>query len=553
MAGYQVDINSAEGQQQKLLGGLNAMGYESGERSQALARRKAAQAQYSQVLNEPVPDTGPIDRMVSDYLNRFAQNPTNPQGAVLSSTAGESERGRKMAEMQLMRRQQAALEETRMADDEVRDVDSYGAKLFAAAGRAGSGPGGKQPSPEQLRTVYNGARNEAAQITKNIDIKRLAAQMGVDEGTAQTQWIEQYANRAVENYVQKFASAPAGPYGANNIPQQGGVPQQLNGPLPPPPWAPQGMPPAGPQGQQPTPQQPTQGMPPQGQMQTPPTTLQMPRGAQAPQEQQVIQQLQQATAMAQNPATREQGVAMLRQLQQQFPQAAPLPEVPSATLRNKPLEAQQKSAAEGVGKTRGEQYASVAQSAEAAQQELQAFNMLEKIQPKTNAAANANEHLGALFNALGQDPNSELIQNAIKNRQSNLILDQLRNASLKAEKGVQTKSDELRIANEFPKTTDFSQAWKFGVKLGKERAQRRIERLAYFDQNAEAGGPGTAQSGWAKEYSSDPLTQYLGGKLIFRSDFVDKFKQKYPDASDADAVNEWRSMEQDYMARGGKK
>lgn len=60
------------------------------------------------------------------------------------------------------------------------------------------------PSPEQLRTVYTSARNEAAQIAKEY-------QFGSAE--ERSAWIEQQANGAVQNYLENWATRPLGPRG----------------------------------------------------------------------------------------------------------------------------------------------------------------------------------------------------------------------------------------------------------------------------------------------------------------------------------------------------
>lgn len=119
-----------------------------------------------------------------------------------------------------------------------------------------------------------------------------------------------------------------------------------------------------------------------------------------------------------------------------MPEQAPKPAPSSIQYRDKPAQALAVGEAETVGKARGAEYQAVQQAAAAAENQLQAFNTLEKIKPNTNAAANAQEHIAGLFGALGADPNSPIIQNAIKNRESNQILDQLRNASLKDRKSV---------------------------------------------------------------------------------------------------------------------
>lgn len=253
-----------------------------------------------------------------------------------------------------------------------------------------------------------------------------------------------------------------------------------------------------------------------------------------------------------SPEARARAVEILRSMGGQGPSATPA--APTIAYRDKPAAALAEGEAKGIAAARGKEYEAVQMAGAAAETMLQALNTLEKIKPNTNAAANAQEHIAGLFNALGADPNSPMLLNAIKNREANQILDQLRNASLKAENGVQTKSDEDRIGREFPKTTDFAKAWEFGLKLGKERALRAQERLAYYDSNvAGSSNVGGARSSWNKEYAGDPITQYLGGKLVFRNDFINGYMRKYPDAGREGAVAEWREMEKDYQARGGKK
>lgn len=280
------------------------------------------------------------------------------------------------------------------------------------------------------------------------------------------------------------------------------------------------------------------------------------------QEQAAIRKMQANLRIKDDPNSSPEAVArsleILRQMSKPGAQTtgdqAAIASAPTIAYRDKPKAALQEKEAGAIGASRGKEYEAVQMAGSAAENQLQAFNTLEKIKPNTNAAANAQEHIAGLFGALGADPNSPMLQNAIKNRESNQILDQLRNASLKAENGVQTKSDEDRIGREFPKTTDFTQAWNFGLKLGKERALRAQERLAYYDARVDGNSNvGKARSNWNTEYAGDPITQYLGGKLIFRSDFVNGYMRKYPDAGREGAVAEWRELEKDYQARGGKK
>lgn len=71
--------------------------------------------------------------------------------------------------------------------------------IIPGAVRSGSGP-----SAEQMRSVYTSARNEAAQIAKDYQF---------DSAEDRSAWIEQQANEAVRNYLEKWATRPLGPRG----------------------------------------------------------------------------------------------------------------------------------------------------------------------------------------------------------------------------------------------------------------------------------------------------------------------------------------------------
>lgn len=220
-------------------------------------------------------------------------------------------------------------------------------------------------------------------------------------------------------------------------------------------------------------------------------------------------------------------------------------------FRNVPNEKLMAKGAEGMGEAYTKDYTAMQDSAAAARDQLEAYNALEKIDPNTGAFADVQGYIGTALQGMGIDPNTPLIQDAIKNRQANTIISQMSNAALRGEKGVQTRSDEVRIQNELAKTTDPKQAWNYLVQLGKERAQRRVDMLEFAGQVAASnnGVPIAAREKFISSIADDPLTQEFGGKLVFRSQVLDAFKRKYPDATDAEAIEYWRSLEQNWKAR----
>lgn len=223
----------------------------------------------------------------------------------------------------------------------------------------------------------------------------------------------------------------------------------------------------------------------------------------------------------------------------------------SPPFRNIPQEKLMAKGAEGMGEAYTKDYVSMQDTATAARDQLEAYNALEKIDPNTGAFADVQGYIGTALQGMGIDPNTPLIQDAIKNRQANTIISQMSNAALRGEKGVQTRSDEVRIQNELAKTTDPKQAWNYLVQLGKERAQRRVDMHQFAGEIAKNnnGVPIAAREKFISSIADDPLTQEFGGKLVFRSQVLDAFKRKYPDATDAEAIAYWRSLEQNWKSR----
>ena len=219
-------------------------------------------------------------------------------------------------------------------------------------------------------------------------------------------------------------------------------------------------------------------------------------------------------------------------------------------FRNVPNEKLMAKGAEGMGEAYTKDYTAMQDSAAAARDQLEAYNALEKIDPNTGAFADVQGYIGTALQGMGIDPNTPLIQDAIKNRQANTIISQMSNAALRGEKGVQTRSDEVRIQKELAKTTDPKQAWNYLVQLGKERAQRRVDMHQFAGEIAKNnnGVPIAAREKFISSIADDPLTQEFGGKLVFRSQVLDAFKRKYPDATDAEAIEYWRSLEQNWKA-----
>lgn len=186
---YNPGQDLTQGALQQLLGSYNPQ-----ERQQLLARQQGAQQRYLDVLNEPMPDIGPVQRGVADYLQRYAKNPNNAAVNIIGSIGAETARGEEYQQAQQLRRQKAAETESQMAGEALKESDISSRNMASLLGKTATTG---IPTAAQLRTVYTSARNEAAQITKDYQFK---------SAEERSSWIEQQANNAVKNYIQQFAA-----------------------------------------------------------------------------------------------------------------------------------------------------------------------------------------------------------------------------------------------------------------------------------------------------------------------------------------------------------
>lgn len=203
MAGPNQDLT--QGALASLLGN-----YDPEERSNLLKSRTQAYDKYQQVVDQPVPDAGPVQRMVSNYLSRYGQSPTASFAALARGLGDTSNQTQQILEANQERQRQAAEFGVKRAEEALRESDAFSKNLFAS-NRQGVG---KAPTPEQLRTVYTSSRNEAAQIARDYTFP---------DAESRSAWIENRANLSVKNYIQNWATQPTGPRGEGD--QEEGAPQ----------------------------------------------------------------------------------------------------------------------------------------------------------------------------------------------------------------------------------------------------------------------------------------------------------------------------------------
>ena len=139
---------------------------------------------------QAIPERSMADRLGSALFHASAQGPAH--WGQLIGRAGSAFYGE----------EEARQAENRKLEQEKRVMQERLTSLSGLGG--GRVLQGRQPTPEQVRTIYTSARNEAAQIAKDYQFPT---------AEARSSWIEQQAMGTVENYLQNFATQPIGPRG----------------------------------------------------------------------------------------------------------------------------------------------------------------------------------------------------------------------------------------------------------------------------------------------------------------------------------------------------
>lgn len=156
-----LDPSTVQGVLQKLLTS------QTDNRDQAKQQQQSAQQNYRDVLNETLPDSGPVSRMVSDYLQRYSANPSNSWGSLAGAVGTEDKRMSEMSMAQLARRENAAKQGLSMEDTNLKNEDAYTGKIMAATSRSRIGSGSGQTvkmDKDGNMVVYDALSGEAKTV-----------------------------------------------------------------------------------------------------------------------------------------------------------------------------------------------------------------------------------------------------------------------------------------------------------------------------------------------------------------------------------------------------
>lgn len=538
--------------------------YDPGERNAAIQRNREAMDAYQQQLDKPLPDQGAISRMANGYLQRYGARPNTDFANFAGAVGAEGDAAQQLALDNLTRQDKARAFQVDRAQKDLSEADAFAKNLFGVlksrAGGSGSDTIIKMDNNGNMveydknsrvtRVVYSNQQQEYAKVWQKAYEAAVANSMKDPEQYAHTVAMQVLGNVAPE--TTEGTAFKVSPQAQSTLPGGAtvpGTPQKTatgasDVPLAPAPQAPTPAP-AG--GKNPLVYGTIPGTKVTGQL-----SLEDRLAI-------LKDQRKDPNASATSRIQLEEAISEIeRKLGVKPGKPVNSSGMGSDTIqyKNKEREAGAIEGNKEMANSYVKDYTAVRDEAAAAGNALQTYDNLSKIKPNTNMFADKGEQIGRLLDAFGVDSKSPVIQNAIKTRQSNLLLDQLRNEALRGEKGVQTRTDEVRIANEFPKTGDVGKVWDYGTRLLRERALRKQERLKYFDgvanDPANSGVPVQARAKFDREYAEDPLTQLYGGKLIFRSDYIRGFMKANPDASESDAVESWRDKERAFKSRGGK-
>lgn len=479
------DPNSVQGVLQQLLSSYNP-----NERGQAQQNRQQAQQNLQSVMGMPLPDAGPVNRMVGDYLVKYAQNPAHAWNAMASAIGSEVGRTQDMQTNQLERLQQAAQSDYNQAEKQAQQADLYASKVLAL-GKGKGGVGSKvvkmdkdgnmvvyDPMSDETKVVHSSQRGEYQRIWSK------AYEKAVSEGMEDP-----------ETYAHGVAADVLGS-------------------------SPQTKPSVVPETSQPQNQQSRN-------VSLIETELARPENATNPERRRILEQ---ELELERNKA----GV----------PSVASIPAKPgSLAYKDKPEESRKTTFSTEMEKGAIKEYdESVKPAASSADSMLQTIGMIRQIPRTQDAFAPYRETLGSAMNALGLD--GKMVREAQSLQQVRPLLAKIANDRLLMAKGVQTEGDAQRAYNEFAKITDTQKAADFMYAWSEELANRAKFREQVYRDSATTNG--TMQKGrenWERtDYAKTAPVAILNGTPWTYTKWRDAFLKANKDANIRDAIAEWNKL-----------
>jgi hypothetical protein len=178
---------------------------------------------------------------------------------------------------------------------------------------------------------------------------------------------------------------------------------------------------------------------------------------------------------------------------------------------------------------------------------LQQLNMLQRMPVPWGAAKSiAVQTLGPVSDALkamGVGDGGELLKRSVELNSAKPILEGMANALLLQAKGVQTEGDYQRAKNQGPSLTQPKEAAEYTIRMGKAIASRSLDKAQFYSLYAQ-GNEGSylgADTRWTDLVKTTPLfAKNSRGQVVFENEFLGKYKELHPKASEAEARAAWR-------------
>lgn len=225
------------------------------------------------------------------------------------------------------------------------------------------------------------------------------------------------------------------------------------------------------------------------------------------------------------------------------------------TLESPDVQAGKTKTAEKLAESQVEYATKLRSDAETGMKMISAVNELKQLKFDPGAFAKWKQKGGNILEALGSD--GPLARAAAQSGNAEAILQNLSNARISLEKGVQTRDDEIRFKAEIARITDPKQGYEYMLKYMSEMANKAIEQHNFVENyRKQKGSYDGADTAWQKRNTEfGGVVKRYQGSFIGRSEFIKAIvndpKNKAAYKGDEAALTQ--RAEREWNSLGGRK
>lgn len=193
---------------------------------------------------------------------------------------------------------------------------------------------------------------------------------------------------------------------------------------------------------------------------------------------------------------------------------------PNYELETPDVQAGKTKTAEKLAESQVEYASKLRSDAETGMKIIGAVNELKQLKFDPGAFAKWKQKGGNILEALGSE--GPLARAAAQSGNAEAILQNLSNARISLEKGVQTRDDEIRFKAEIARITDPKQGYEYMLKYMTEMANKSIEQQNYVESyRKQKGTYDGAEIAWQKRNQQfGGVVKRYQGSFIGRSEFI---------------------------------